>query len=90
MEAKVEYQQVKCLVDSGANISCINQYFLHCVKPNAIVQKSKITSGIGVCGEVYSILGTTLELKFGDHKIQQTFHIFETLHAKVILGLDLT
>ena len=25
---------------------------------------------------------------FGDHKIQQTFHIFETLHAKVILGLD--
>lgn len=88
MEAKVEYQQVKCLVDSGANISCINQYILHCVKPNAIVQKSKITSGIGVCGEVHSILGTTLELMFGDHKIQQTFHIFETLHAKVILGLD--
>jgi hypothetical protein len=38
---------------------------------------------------VHSILGiTTLELKFGDHKIQQTFHIFETLHAKVILGLN--
>lgn len=38
---------------------------------------------------MHSILGTTtLELKFGDHKIQQKFHIFETLHAKVILGLD--
>lgn len=38
---------------------------------------------------MHSILGTTtLELKFGDHKIQQKFHIFETLHAKVILGLN--
>ena len=89
MEVRVENQQVKCLVDSDANISCINQYLLHRVKPNAIIQKSKITSGISVYGEVHSILGTTsLQFMFGDYKIQQTFHIFETLHAKVILGID--
>jgi hypothetical protein len=28
VEAKVEYQQVKCLVDSGSNISCINNQYL--------------------------------------------------------------
>ena len=63
VEVKVENQQVKCLVDSGANISCISQYLLHHVKSNAVIRKSKITSGIGVCAEVHSILGiTTLEL----------------------------
>ncbi|CAC5380506.1 unnamed protein product [Mytilus coruscus] len=31
---------------------------------------------------------TNLELRFGDAKIFQNFHIFETLHSKILLGLD--
>ena len=86
---RVEDHTERCLVDSGASISCISQYLLRKVKPNAIIERPSILCGVGVCGEIHRVLGeTVLELKFGQHIIQQKFRIFQTLHAKILLGLD--
>ena len=86
---QVENDIVKCLVDSGASISCISRHLLHKVNPSAKIGKPTIFSGVGVCGEIHRVLGeTVLDLKFGQQIIQQKFRIFETLHAKILLGLD--
>ncbi|VDI32371.1 Hypothetical predicted protein [Mytilus galloprovincialis] len=89
MYLNIENSNQKCLIDSGATISCISQHLLRQLKPQADIQRSSIFSGVGVCGEVHPVLGkATLEIRFGEHKILQNFHIFETLHSKILLGLD--
>ncbi|CAC5378615.1 unnamed protein product [Mytilus coruscus] len=89
MYLNIENSNQKCLIDSGATISCISQHLLKQLKPQADIQRSSIFSGVGVCGEVHPVLGqATLEIRFGEHKILQNFHIFETLHSKILLGLD--
>ncbi|CAC5397914.1 unnamed protein product [Mytilus coruscus] len=89
MYLNIENSNQKCLIDSGATISCISQHLLKQLKPQADIQRSSIFSGVGVCGEVHPVLGqTTLEIRFDEHKILQNFHIFETLHSKILLGLD--
>ena len=86
---QVENQVEKCLIDSGAAFSCISKHLLGKLKPDADISKSSISSARGVCGEVHEVLGeTVLQLKFGNFVIQQTFRIFQTIHAKMILGLD--
>ena len=89
IKLNIEQSSAKCLVDSGAAFCCISKYLLKRVKPNAVIQRSSVFSGVGVCGEIHQVLGEVeLELTFGNHKVKQIFKIFETLHAKVILGLD--
>ena len=89
MEVKLQNLPVKCLVDSGASISCISQHQLQRLKPTTAIDRSSITSAIGVCGEVHPVLGETLlEVTLGHHTVKQKFRVFETLHAKAILGLD--
>ncbi|VDI60399.1 Hypothetical predicted protein, partial [Mytilus galloprovincialis] len=90
MYLNIENSNQKCLIDSGATISCISKHLLRQqLKPQADIQRSSIFSGVGVCGEVHPVLGKTiLEIRFGEHKILQNFHIFETLHSKILLGLD--
>ncbi|CAC5388206.1 unnamed protein product [Mytilus coruscus] len=89
MYLNIENSNQKCLIDSGATISCISQHLLKELKPQADIQRSSIFSGVGVCGEVHPVLGqATLEIRFVEHKILQNFHIFEPLHSKMLLGLD--
>ncbi|CAC5393320.1 Transposon Ty3-G Gag-Pol polyprotein,Transposon Ty3-I Gag-Pol polyprotein,Retrovirus-related Pol polyprotein from transposon 297,Retrovirus-related Pol polyprotein from transposon opus [Mytilus coruscus] len=85
----IEDQSEKCLIDSGAAFSCISKHVLRKIKPNAKIQRSSLFSAVGVCGEVHPILGeTVLQLTFGKFKIQQKFRVFETIHARIILGID--
>ncbi|CAC5378937.1 unnamed protein product [Mytilus coruscus] len=85
----IEYQLEKCLIDSGAAFSCISKHVLRKIKPNTKIQRSSLFSAVGVCGEVHPILGeTVLQLTFGKFKIQQKFKVFETIHARIILGID--
>ncbi|CAG2252792.1 unnamed protein product [Mytilus edulis] len=89
VEIGLEDHQVRCLVDSGASFSCISQHQLYRLNTTTAIQRSTINSAIGVCGEVHAIIGEiVLQLSFGQYKINQKFRIFETLHAKAILGLD--
>ncbi|CAC5403419.1 Retrovirus-related Pol polyprotein from transposon gypsy,Retrovirus-related Pol polyprotein from transposon 297,Retrovirus-related Pol polyprotein from transposon 17.6 [Mytilus coruscus] len=89
VEIGLENLQVKCLVDSGASFSFISQHQLYRLNTTTAIQRSTINSAIGVCGEVHAIIGEiVLQLSFGQYKVNQKFRIFETLHAKAILGLD--
>lgn len=80
---------VNCIIDSGAAISCISRHFLKKVEPDAKIVYSNIATVRGVCGEIHSVLGEC-ELDFCIENVilRQKFRIFETLHAKVILGID--
>lgn len=89
VEAKLQNTPIKCLVDSGASISCISQHQLQQLQYNGEIQESSITSAVGVCGEVHPVLGEImLEVTFGHITVKQKFRVFETLHSKVIFGLD--
>ena len=89
VEAKLQNTPIKCLVDSGASISCISQHQLQQLQYNGEIQDSSITSAVGVCGEVHPVLGEImLEVTFGHITVKQKFRVFETLHSKVIFGLD--
>ena len=89
IDLHIENEIERCLIDSGAAFSCISKHMLKKIKPDADIQRSSLFSAVGVCGEVHPILGETmLQLTFGHFKINQKFRIFETIHAKIILGLD--
>lgn len=89
VEAQLQNTPIKCLVDSGASISCISQHQLQRLQHYADIQESSITSAVGVCGEVHPVLGEVmLEVTFGHITVKQKFRVFETLHSKVIFGLD--
>lgn len=60
VEAKLQNTPIKCLVDSGASISCISQHQLQRLQYNADIQESSITSAVGVCGEVHPVLGEVM------------------------------
>lgn len=82
-------QSALCMIDSGASISCISRHLLKQISPEANVHRSNIGAVLGVCGERHSVLGETiLDLNIDGLILKQKFRVFETLHAKVILGLD--
>ncbi|MES9884237.1 MAG: RNase H-like domain-containing protein, partial [Sedimenticola sp.] len=86
---KINNQPVDALVDTGAAISCISQKELTRVCKNISLTPAKIPCILDVNGGQQKPLGcVSLGLLINRLEVVQTFHVFETLHCKVILGMD--
>ena len=87
--AKVGQSKVKCLVDSGASVSCISRSFVESAFPKGQLESSNVKCVRGVCGEQHQVLGQIeLPVKIDGLIIYQNFLVFQRLHSSVILGLD--
>ena len=89
MKVKVGNQAVDCLLDTGAAICAISQHLLKQVAPSAQIKPSHLTAIVGVCGERHSVLGM-VELNFSceGQSFTHSFHVFEHLHVKMLVGID--
>jgi hypothetical protein len=78
------------LVDSGANISAINEKFLYRLGLNSCHYKpSNIAHIVGAGGENHKITGLVqLKLKIGGLYFSHSFYVVPALHNSVILGID--
>jgi hypothetical protein len=87
---EVHGHKARCLVDTGAQISCISEtYFKKLKLSNEIMLPSKITAIIGVGGAHHDIKGmVTLPLKFGQCTISHAFHILPAMSMQLIIGID--
>ena len=82
-------RHIPCLLDTGADISAISKYCLNQVAPNAKIRYSNLTNITGVCGEIHKVLGTvTLDFKCEQFEFRHNFHVFEHLHARMLVGID--
>ena len=89
LKIKVGSHTVDCLLDSGAEISAISNHVLKQVAPTAQLNTSTLTAIVGVCGERHSVLGMVdLSFECQGLTFTQSFHVFQHLHAKMIVGID--
>ena len=89
MQIKLGNQTVNCLLDTGAEISAISHHLLKQVAPEAQIRQSNLINIVGVCGERHSVLGLVdLNFECEGLSFRQSFHVFEHLHVKMIVGLD--
>ena len=78
-----------CLLDSGAEICAISHHVLKQVAPSEPLKPSDLTAIVGVCGERHSVLGMVdLSFECQGLTFTQSFHVFQHLHAKMIVGID--
>lgn len=88
--ATIGGKRTRCLVDTGATISCASLAFLRKTNLDISALKQSSIGGIrGVGNEHHDILGT-LEIPFviSGVRIHFTFHILEQLNHPLIIGID--
>ena len=83
-------KQIKCLVDTGSTLSCIQKSLLDTIDSDFIMYgKSDYKKVKGIGGHVIDIKGTaTLPIKIGDHIFYQKFYIFDDILHPLLLGID--
>lgn len=83
-------KNIRCLIDSGASISCCSINLLRSLNINTKqIQQSRIQNAVGVGGEHHSILGLiSLPLCIGKLSFIHPFHVFSKLQQTMILGMD--
>ena len=83
-------RNIKALVDSGAQMLCINERFLNATSfRNYQAQKSLVKSMIGAGGTNHVVKGQiNLPLTFDGKVIYQYFQIIPELRNSLILGMD--
>ena len=88
--ANVCGKSIKCLVDTGATVSCCSVNLLESLGIfRKDLQKPEIHDAVGVGGEVHQIIGKVfLPIIIGSVAVNQKFHVFEKLHQRIILGID--
>ena len=80
---------VNCLLDSSVGISAISCHLLKHVAPAALIRPSYLLAIVGVCGECHSVLGVVdLNFEHDGLTFTQSFHVFEHLHVKILVGID--
>ena len=91
INVKIANLDRKCLIDTGASVSCISQSLLNRLKPaqNSNITKSAYNQVFGVGGEILKITGCiTLRFKISEQEFEHKFLIFNRLHHSLILGVD--
>ena len=89
MTIKLGNQCANCLLDSGAGISAISCHLLKQFAPAALIRPSYLSAIVGVCGERHSVLGVVdLNFECEGLSFTQSFHVFEHLHVKILVGID--
>ena len=79
---------IKALVDSGADLCCINKSLLTKLGLTNYEQ-TKTTQVRGVSGKIIQVLGTIkLNISIGESQFIQNFHIFDNIHHSLIIGHD--
>ena len=85
---KIENRKYRSLVDTGAEISLINEKVIAHLKyrPDIKPENVRISS---VSGDLVKVLGKTeLEIKIGKTKIKQEFRVVKNINHNIILGQD--
>ena len=59
LQIDINSRKVDCLIDTGAQISCISRYILQQVAPTADIHPAELKAVVGVCGERHPVLGAT-------------------------------
>jgi hypothetical protein len=82
--------KARCLVDTGAQISCISDtYFNKLNLSKDSIKPSKVTAIVGVGGAEHKIIGLVeLPLKLGQCTVLQAFHILPAMSIQLIIGID--
>lgn len=80
----------RALVDTGASISCISAQLLTKLGiTRGQLNTSNIKDAVAVGGERHASLGAiTLPVSFNGPIINHKFHVFQSFHQPLILGLD--
>ena len=83
--------QCKCLIDTGASISCISQNVLTKIRPviPTPYASASHTHVLGVGGKAHKVLGSVnLGVCVQGKNIEQSFYILDHIPSQVILGMD--
>ena len=83
-------KKTQCLLDTGAEISCISESFLDRVSLNQVqLVPSEYQEVLGVGGTKHKILGKfTTDIVISKTKFSATFHVIPGIKYSVILGCD--
>ena len=77
------------LVDSGASISVLNETFVQQLQIDHCVQRSNLSSIVGVGGSKHNVRGrVNLTFHIEGVPFQQEFHILSHTNQDVLLGVD--
>lgn len=86
---KIVNVKTRCLVDTGASLSVINESLFKKIPAKIQISPSRILQIKGVGGQCYNTKGcVVLPVLIGNLIIHQEFHIFENSQHPVILGRD--
>lgn len=90
VQVMVNSTKTNALCDTGASISCVSKPFLNKALPSlSVLKPSPIKSIVGVGGEQHSVAGMfDLKINFDGLSVDFSFHVVESLHHTLILGID--
>lgn len=90
IRVKIGKKQITALLDSGSEISCINQNTAQLAKRN-LHRIKKIQKTVNLAnGSTANITGTTeIPIKIGKYTYQHTFYITPDLDCEALIGIDL-
>ena len=85
----------RCLVDTGAMISCISKSLLQRIQQTfkdgqgPVLRPVPFAHAYGVGGEVLDVQGSViLDIRIEDKILSHKFHVFDRIHHSMILGMD--